>query len=75
MLLCSFSKCPHFLAFPCLMVKVAKDRCMFLWESFLGIDLLVHRNPLSYSQIAEAQYVDLLDLSDILNRNSLFEVL
>lgn len=57
------------------MVKVAKDRCMFLWESFLGIDLLVHRNPLSYSQIAEAQYVDLLDLGDILNRNSLFEVL
>lgn len=48
---------------------------MLLLESFLGIDLLVHRNPLSYSQIAEAQYVDLLDLGDILNRNSLFEVL
>ena len=57
------------------MVKASKDRCMFLWEGLLGIDLLVHRNPLSYSQMAEAQCVDLLDLGDTLKRNSLFEIL
>ena len=54
----------------------SKQRQMYVsMEGLLGIDLLVHRNPLSYSQMAEAQCVDLLDLGDTLKRNSLFEIL